>query len=168
MLTGPDLGAAIAEAIRRKLDRGAARSRAQIAAHFDMKPPSLYDWEERGTVSKAKLLRMFEYFADVVGPEHWCLTEVERTQLDNIARVTREHEQDRMRYLLSSPTAAGRRRARIEPGPVAPRVVGLVQRIADLDAAGLDAVERFVAEREELQALRKAARPRRRKPGTPE
>ncbi len=163
MLTGPDLGAAIAEAIRRKLDSGAVRSRAQIAAHFDMKPPSLYDWEERGTVSKTKLLRMFEYFSDVVGPEHWCLTEAERTQLDNVTRVTREHEQDRMRYLLASP-GAGRRRARNEPKPLAPRVVGLVKRIADLDAAGLESVERFVAEREELQALRKASRARRRKP----
>lgn len=39
-----------------------------------------------------------------------------------------------------------------------------MKRIADLDAAGLEAVERFVAEREELQALRKASRARRRKP----
>jgi hypothetical protein len=66
MLTGKKLGAAIAEAIRMK-----GVSKAQVARHFGIKPPSISDWCSRGTIDKSKLENLFYYFSDVVGPEHW-------------------------------------------------------------------------------------------------
>lgn len=69
MLTGKALGDAIAVAVERK-----GVSKAELARHFGVKPPSIQDWINRGTIDKAKLPGMWAYFADVVGPEHWGLT----------------------------------------------------------------------------------------------
>lgn len=68
MLTGKELGTAIAKAIKLK---GVAK--AAVARHFGIKPPSISDWVNRGTIDKAKLDDLFSYFSDVVGPEHWGL-----------------------------------------------------------------------------------------------
>ncbi|KVU84261.1 hypothetical protein WK76_24845 [Burkholderia ubonensis] len=78
MLTGPELGKAIGLAVDLKIERGYARSKSEIARHFEMSPPSLYTWIERGAISKDKLGKLFEYFSDVVGPDHWKLTPAER------------------------------------------------------------------------------------------
>ena len=45
-----------------------------MARHFGIKPPSISDWINRGTIDKAKLDELFTYFADVVGPDHWDTT----------------------------------------------------------------------------------------------
>lgn len=66
MLTGKELGAAIGKAIEKK-----KITKAELARHFEIKPPSVSDWVKRGTIDKAKLEKLFSYFADVVGPEHW-------------------------------------------------------------------------------------------------
>lgn len=66
MLTGKELGQAIAAAIKKK-----GKPKAAIARHFGIKPPSISDWVKRGTIDKAKLEDLFSYFSDVVGPEHW-------------------------------------------------------------------------------------------------
>jgi transcriptional regulator with XRE-family HTH domain len=66
MLTGKELGKAIAEAIRMK-----GVSQAAVARHFGVKPPSVSDWINRGTIDKGKLDDLFAFFRDVVGPEHW-------------------------------------------------------------------------------------------------
>ncbi len=66
MLTGKALGTAITEAIEKK-----GISKADVARHFGIKPPSISDWCARGTISKDKLDGLFKLFADVVGPEHW-------------------------------------------------------------------------------------------------
>lgn len=73
MLKGKELGAAIEEAIRLKIESGACSSKADIARHFDIKPPSIYDWINKGSISKDKLPGLWRYFSDVVGPEHWGL-----------------------------------------------------------------------------------------------
>ncbi len=77
MLKGKEFGAAIGAAIQKKLDSGAVRSKAEIARHFGIKPPSLYDWEKKGSVDKSKLTELWRYFSDVVGPEHWGMTSSE-------------------------------------------------------------------------------------------
>ena len=77
MLKGKEFGAAIGEAIQRKLDAGSALSKAEIARHFGMKPPSLSDWVKKGSVAKDKLPELWRYFSDVAGPEHWGLSESE-------------------------------------------------------------------------------------------
>lgn len=73
MLTGAQLGKAIREAIKLKIDSGAARTKKEIADHFDVRPPSIHDWINRGTIDKGKLSELWRYFSDVVGPSHWGL-----------------------------------------------------------------------------------------------
>ena len=70
MLTGPDLGNAIEEAMRLK---GVGRS--ETARHFGVRPESTYDWTKYGRIAKKHLPALFTYFADVVGPEHWGMAE---------------------------------------------------------------------------------------------
>lgn len=68
MLKGKALGRAIEEArLKKKVSKRA------LAAHFGVKPPSVSDWVARGTISKDKLPRLWEYFSDVVGSDHWGL-----------------------------------------------------------------------------------------------
>ena len=74
MLKGIELGRAIGEAIQRKIDAGAIKSRADVARHFEIKTPSIYDWVKKGSISKDKLPELWRYFSDVVGPEHWGLS----------------------------------------------------------------------------------------------
>lgn len=74
MLNGSDFGKAIGLAIQRKLDAKLAASKAEIARHFKIKPPSLSDWVKKGSVAKDKLPELWRYFSDVAGPEHWGMT----------------------------------------------------------------------------------------------
>lgn len=69
MLTGKKLGAALLTAIELK-----GVTKAEVARHFKVKPPSVQDWVKNGTISKDKLPAMWDYFAQVVGPEHWGLS----------------------------------------------------------------------------------------------
>lgn len=73
MLSGKELGLAIEQAINKKLALGTARTKAEIARHFEIKPPSIHDWIKKGSISKDKLPELWKYFSDVVGPEHWGL-----------------------------------------------------------------------------------------------
>jgi transcriptional regulator with XRE-family HTH domain len=68
MLTGDKLGKAIADAILKK-----GITQRELARQFGVKPPSVQDWIKRGTIDKGKLPALWEYFSDVVGPEHWGL-----------------------------------------------------------------------------------------------
>lgn len=69
MLSGERLGKAIDTAIRLK-----GVSKAAVARHFGVKPPSVQDWIRRGTIDKSRLPELWGYFADVVGPSHWGLS----------------------------------------------------------------------------------------------
>lgn len=73
MLTGKPLGQAIGSAISKKIASGAISGKADIARHFEIKTPSIYDWIKKGSISKDKLPELWRYFSDVVGPEHWGL-----------------------------------------------------------------------------------------------
>ncbi|MCD4596493.1 helix-turn-helix domain-containing protein, partial [Proteus mirabilis] len=75
MLNGKDLGRAIEQAINKKLSSGSVKSKTEIARHFNVKLPSIYDWIKKGSISKDKLPELWSYFSDVVGPEHWGLKE---------------------------------------------------------------------------------------------
>jgi len=66
MLTGKELGQAIAEAIRLK-----RVTKTAVAQHFGVKGPSVYDWINHGRIGKQHLAELVAYFSDVVGPEHW-------------------------------------------------------------------------------------------------
>lgn len=68
MLTGKDLGAALAQAIELKGVR-----KVELARHFGVTPPSVQEWIKRGVISKDKLPEIWRYFSDVVGPQHWGL-----------------------------------------------------------------------------------------------
>lgn len=75
MLTGELLGAAIRSAIEKK-----GVSQVAVATHFGVKPPSVQDWLNRGVIGKEKLPKLWAYFSDVVGPEHWGLESFESSQ----------------------------------------------------------------------------------------
>ncbi|MBE5252955.1 hypothetical protein [Mixta mediterraneensis] len=75
MLSGKELGLAIEQAINKKISSGAIKTKAEIARHFKIKPPSIHDWIKKGSISKDKLPELWKYFSDVVGPEHWGLQE---------------------------------------------------------------------------------------------
>lgn len=68
MLTGPELGKAIESARALK-----GVTKKAMADHFRVTPPSVQDWVKRGTIDKDKLVALWAYFSDVVGPEHWGL-----------------------------------------------------------------------------------------------
>lgn len=68
MLTGVELGRAIEAAIQQK-----GVTKKALAAHFGIQPPSIQDWVKRGTIDKEKLPRLWAFFSDTVGPEHWGL-----------------------------------------------------------------------------------------------
>lgn len=74
MLTGKELGAAIKSAIDKKIESGAVKTKIEVAAHFKVRPPSLHDWINKGTISKEKLPELWHYFSDVVEPGHWGLS----------------------------------------------------------------------------------------------
>jgi len=57
MLTGKALGAAIDKAMAVK-----GVTKAEVAAHFGIKPPSVYDWVNHGRISKKHLPELFNYF----------------------------------------------------------------------------------------------------------
>ena len=76
MLNGKDLGRAIEQAINKKLASGSVKSKTEIARHFNVNLPSIYDWIKKGSISKDKLPELWSYFSDVVGPEHWGLKEL--------------------------------------------------------------------------------------------
>ncbi|HAX5068593.1 TPA: helix-turn-helix domain-containing protein [Escherichia coli] len=75
MLSGKDLGRAIEQAINKKIASGSVKSKAEVARHFKVQPPSIYDWIKKGSISKDKLPELWRFFSDVVGPEHWGLNE---------------------------------------------------------------------------------------------
>jgi hypothetical protein len=73
MYTGLELASAIREAIARKMAKDHI-SRDDIAKHFGIKTPSIYDWEKKGSVDKGKLTTLWLYFADVADMAHWGLS----------------------------------------------------------------------------------------------
>lgn len=88
MLKGKELGNAIGKAIQLKLDYSKAKSRTEIARHFGVKLPSIYDWIKKGAISKDKLPELWNYFSDVVGMDHWGIEEnklnFDPTNINNI------------------------------------------------------------------------------------
>lgn len=70
MLKGKDLGDAIRDAIAKK-----DVTKVAVAQTFGVKPSSVQGWMNDGTIAKDKLPLLWSYFADVVGPAHWGLTE---------------------------------------------------------------------------------------------
>lgn len=77
MLNGKDLGRAIKEAYQLKEAKGLVKSKADVARHFGIRTPSIYDWFKKGSIGKEKLPELFRYFSDVVGYQHWGLSETE-------------------------------------------------------------------------------------------
>ena len=60
MLSGKDLGRAIEQAINKKIASGSVKSKAEVARHFKVQPPSIYDWIKKGSISKDKLPELFK------------------------------------------------------------------------------------------------------------
>ena len=69
MIKGAELGKAI-ETARAKM----GISKKDLAARFGVKPPSIQDWVNRGTIDKERLFQLIEFFSGTVDPGHWGLT----------------------------------------------------------------------------------------------
>lgn len=68
MHTGKDLGNAIRAAMELKNVKQGAVGKA-----FGVAQSSVSEWLKFGRVHKKHLTKLFDYFSDVVGPEHWGL-----------------------------------------------------------------------------------------------
>ncbi|EGY53117.1 LexA family protein [Neisseria shayeganii] len=80
MLTGKELGDAIAKAIELKKVK-----KADVATEFGVKAPSVSGWIKTGRISKEHLDKLVTYFSDVVGPEHFGINfDVNVTQAPDI------------------------------------------------------------------------------------
>lgn len=92
MLKGKELGEAIKIAIERKIASGSVDSKTDIARHFGIKPPSIYDWINKGSISKDKLPELWRYFSDVVGMEHWGMTGSDAKYADDMKNMASNTE----------------------------------------------------------------------------
>lgn len=107
VLKGKELGAAVDRAIQLKIDSGLVKSKAAVARDLDVEPNVVYGWIRTGSISKERLPRLWEYFSDVVGPDHWGISAqgmsffqrsrttsiqwpFELTQLDDVLGLTPE------------------------------------------------------------------------------
>ncbi len=61
MLSGK-AGRAIEQAINKKMASGSVKSKAEVARHFKVQPPSIYDWIKKGSISKDKLPELWRFF----------------------------------------------------------------------------------------------------------
>ena len=68
MKSGAELGEALGQAIKLK-----KVSQREVAEEFKIKQPSVSNWIKTGRIDKEHLVHVFEYFEDVVTPEHWGL-----------------------------------------------------------------------------------------------
>jgi len=57
-------------------------NRSETARHFGVRPESTYDWTKYGRIAKKHLPELFNYFADVAGPEFWGMPPSQSTGLD--------------------------------------------------------------------------------------
>jgi len=104
MLTGKELGKAIEIAIHLKLDKGVVKSKAEIARHFGIQPPSIHDWIKKGSISKDKLPELWSYFSDVVTHTHWGLT---GDELVYVVKSTLETRKSHMKNVEPGPEIYG-------------------------------------------------------------
>lgn len=76
MLTGKELGDALAVAIEKKSalqeSRGEGRlTKKAVADAFGVRPPSVQDWINFGRIGKQHLNKLVDFFSDVAEPSHW-------------------------------------------------------------------------------------------------
>lgn len=76
MLSGEQLGAALTQAMALK-----KVGPTEVASHFNIKPPSVKDWQKKGCIHKKHLGRLVAYFSDVVSPAHWGVQQLEAEAL---------------------------------------------------------------------------------------
>lgn len=116
MIKGKELGHAIEQAIKLKIDAGLAKSRASVARDLGVEPNVVYGWIRTGSISKERLPHLWVYFGDVVGPEHWGISAqgaeffkrreskehwpFELTQLDDVLSLSAEQLQ-KLDYILA-------------------------------------------------------------------
>lgn len=79
MLYGKQLGLAIEQAIKLKIDSGKIKSKAEVARAFQVSAQAIQGWIKTGAIAKEKIPLLWQYFSDVVGPEHWGLSSSDTT-----------------------------------------------------------------------------------------
>lgn len=102
MLSGPELGKAIAEAMAKK-----PATQKQMAAAFHVSQPSVSEWLKHGRVAKKHIPLLLDYFSEVVGPDHWGLP-ISKQEFDLIKAFRKLPEKARHDLLAKTQAAAAK------------------------------------------------------------
>lgn len=75
MLQGKELAGALvaAVALKRKTKGFEDLGPSRLAREFGVTQPSVSEWLKEGRIAKKHIGTLLEFFADVVGPDHWGL-----------------------------------------------------------------------------------------------
>lgn len=92
MLYGKDLGQAIAQAIQLKIDSKKIKSKADVARAFDVSAQAIQGWVKTGAIAKEKIPLLWNYFGDVVGPEHWGLSPSDTSFIQSASQATQNDQ----------------------------------------------------------------------------
>ncbi len=87
MLYGKNLGQAIEQAIQLKIDSKKIKSKADVARAFQVTAQAIQGWIKTGAIAKEKIPMLWQYFSDVVGPEHWGLSPSDTSFINSASKI---------------------------------------------------------------------------------
>ncbi|WP_168793569.1 hypothetical protein [Paraburkholderia aromaticivorans] len=145
MLTGPELGAAIARAIERK-----HVTKKAFADAMGVKPASVQDWIKYGRIAKNRIADLIEYFSDVADPKYW--------GLEYVAMATGGGKTSTFVNLMKNPQYVELSRfahGKMGDSPFSNAVAMIARAAMEADAAGVP-TEKLLAIHTILSSLRDA------------
>ena len=105
MLSGPELGKAIAKAMEEM-----HVNQKQVAAAFHVSQPSVSEWLKHGRVAKKHIPKLIDYFSKVVGPDYWGLP-ISKQEFDLVKAFRALPEKAREDLLRKTQAAAAKTEA---------------------------------------------------------
>lgn len=100
MLSGAELGAALKSAMDAKKVKQPA-----VAAAFGVAQSSVSEWISYGRIAKKHIPKLLDFFADVVGPDHWGLP-FTREEYELVMAFRDLHQASRRELLVNVKRAA--------------------------------------------------------------
>lgn len=92
VLHGKNLGQAIEQAIQLKIDSKKIKSKADVARAFQVSAQAIQGWIKTGAIAKEKIPLLWQYFGDVVGPEHWGLSPSDTSFIKSASQVNKNEQ----------------------------------------------------------------------------
>jgi len=105
MLSGPELGEAIANAMKEM-----HVNQKQVAKAFNVSQPSVSEWLKHGRVAKKHIPKLIDYFSKVVGPDYWGLP-ISKQEFDLVKAFRKLPEKAREDLLRKTEAAAAKTEA---------------------------------------------------------